>query len=258
MKDLMAPVSWLLLSLCCLVFSAGASAQCVDDPGGMLAASGAPSCQILKSLGCDVDLHSMSPAAPVGSFVKVMCPAACGVCDGGGVVVAAKNGFSDWPVKVPSLSCDTNVPRTRVKVLEGAIPEWLPEGQLLHVAHTNTTWNVFGEVDTMGVTSLIISAPAWTSKRSSPEGSKTPSIEVSFAPLRGNSWQTACTTSEMASPYVSELCTALRRPADFAFMCSSYAPACAVSFVAIGNDVAVIPRPCAHVDVAWPWHATLA
>jgi hypothetical protein len=62
----------------------------------------------------------------------------------------------------------------------------------------------------------------------------------------------------MASPYVSELCTALRRPADFAFMCSSYAPACAVSFVAIGNDVAVIPRPCAHVDVAWPWHATPA
>ena len=49
---------------------------CVDDPGGMLSTLGG-SCGEAVPLGCATDLHSVNPAAPVGSVVSLICPLSC-------------------------------------------------------------------------------------------------------------------------------------------------------------------------------------
>ena len=44
-------------------------APCEDDANGDLAAFGG--CDAVVAAGCDTDLHTVNPAAPVGSIVSV-------------------------------------------------------------------------------------------------------------------------------------------------------------------------------------------
>jgi hypothetical protein len=54
---------------------------CTDDPTGVLAGFGM-GCAAIVPFGCDTDLHGMSAAVPVGSLVKLVCPASCDACGG--------------------------------------------------------------------------------------------------------------------------------------------------------------------------------
>lgn len=56
-----------------------ASSLCVDDVGGALAGAGM-TCAAILPLGCNTDLNSVNPQAPVGSLVKVVCPVSCQAC----------------------------------------------------------------------------------------------------------------------------------------------------------------------------------
>jgi hypothetical protein len=48
---------------------------CVDDPNGVLAATGG--CAAVLPLGCDTDLNTVDATAPVGTLVSLFCPASC-------------------------------------------------------------------------------------------------------------------------------------------------------------------------------------
>ncbi|EOD32290.1 hypothetical protein EMIHUDRAFT_231037 [Emiliania huxleyi CCMP1516] len=58
---------------------------CEDDPGGLLTAwlTAYRGCAFLTAglVGCDTDLHTINPAAPVGSTMSLICPASCGACE---------------------------------------------------------------------------------------------------------------------------------------------------------------------------------
>lgn len=53
--------------------------ECIDDASGMVASAGV-SCEVIAALGCDTDLHALSPAVPPGMPVASVCPATCGAC----------------------------------------------------------------------------------------------------------------------------------------------------------------------------------
>jgi hypothetical protein len=80
-----APVGTIVSGICHVSCDACPSAEepapssapvaCVDDPNGDLAAFGG--CVSVVSMGCDVDLNTVNPAAPVGSLVSLICPTSC-------------------------------------------------------------------------------------------------------------------------------------------------------------------------------------
>jgi len=61
--------------------------SCKDDPTGDVAKSGF-TCSILSTMGCNLDLSTLQPDAPKGSFVKLACPSTCNACP----EVEASNG----------------------------------------------------------------------------------------------------------------------------------------------------------------------
>ena len=69
------PVAW--AKWFAAVTSGEAGPVCIDDPDGQVAAFGG--CAAILNFGCDTDMGSISPA-PMGTIVKVICPASCGEC----------------------------------------------------------------------------------------------------------------------------------------------------------------------------------
>ena len=68
---------WLLAVVGLLGLIRGSAAQsdeppCADDPDGSLAAFGG--CAAVVSMGCDLDLNTVSPDTPVGTIVSGLCP----------------------------------------------------------------------------------------------------------------------------------------------------------------------------------------
>ena len=67
-------------SMMLVKIASGAEQQaCTDDPSGMLAAAGMQCAHVLP-MGCSTDLHDVEPAAPVGTFVDLLCPVSCDAC----------------------------------------------------------------------------------------------------------------------------------------------------------------------------------
>lgn len=58
------------------------AATCPDDPYGALSASGTSCADLIAQFSgdCSVDLNTLSPQAPVGSFLRVLCPKSCSWC----------------------------------------------------------------------------------------------------------------------------------------------------------------------------------
>ena len=65
----------------------------VDDPNGVLAATGV-TCEQVLMLGCDTDIHSMQPGLPEGSLVSLICPVSCEACH--------RTGMAKW-IETPSV-----------------------------------------------------------------------------------------------------------------------------------------------------------
>ena len=61
----------------------GGGDACADDAAGLLASAGATCAQVVP-LGCQVDLNTLNPLAPVGTLVSLVCPLSCNTCGGGG------------------------------------------------------------------------------------------------------------------------------------------------------------------------------
>ena len=72
----------------------GGGDACADDAAGLLASAGATCAQVVP-LGCQVDLNTLNPLAPVGTLVNLVCPLSCNTCGGGG-------GGSSAPSPSPS------------------------------------------------------------------------------------------------------------------------------------------------------------
>ena len=72
----------------------GGGDACADDAAGLLASAGATCAQVVP-LGCQVDLNTLNPLAPVGTLVSLVCPLSCNTCGGGG-------GGSSAPSPSPS------------------------------------------------------------------------------------------------------------------------------------------------------------
>jgi hypothetical protein len=86
---------WLLavVGLLGLIRSSAAQSDeppCADDPDGSLAAFGG--CAAVVSMGCDLDLNTVSPDTPVGTIVSGLCPVSCDACPSAGQCVDVADG----------------------------------------------------------------------------------------------------------------------------------------------------------------------